>query len=89
MENTQQMTHMENQLSELSRKVDKISEALLGNEFNKDGLVATVVDHEDRLNKLEDKGITDRMYMNILRFIAVSIGTGVLGYVLNLIFTKK
>ena len=96
--------HMEKQLTELTLKVDKISEALLGNEFNKGGgLVSTVFDHEERLTKIEDTnvlsheqrikaiedvGLTHKIYVNILKFIAAVITTGVLGFLLSLVLKK-
>lgn len=93
---------MEQQLAELTRKVDKISEALLGNEFNQHGGLVTIInDHEKRLEKveetnvftheprikaLEETGITHKVYVRILVFIAGVITAGVLGVLIKIWF---
>lgn len=81
--------HMEQQLTELTKKVDKIHEALLGNEYNKEGGIVTIVnDHERRIEALENTGTTHLVYVNILKFIAAVITTGVLGFLISLILKK-
>ncbi|MCU0383755.1 MAG: hypothetical protein MUF68_06780 [Cyclobacteriaceae bacterium] len=90
---------VEQQLQDLTRKVDKISEALLGNEFNQHGGLVTIInDHEKRIEKieesnvlthearikaLEETGITHKVYVRILIFIAAVITTGVIGLLLK------
>lgn len=87
------------QLQDLTIKVDKISEALLGNEFNQHGGLVTIInDHEKRIEKIEEGNVlthearikaleetntTHKVYVRILVFIAAVITTGVIGLLLK------
>lgn len=70
------------QLQKLEEKVDrievslhKVSEALIGNEFNKTGLVHTVAEHHQRLNALERQIERGKWLI-----IGLSAGTGIGAY---------
>lgn len=96
--------HLEEQIKQLTVKVDKISEALLGNEFNQHGGLVKIINthekrisdiedagiesHEMRLKILEDSKITHTVYVNILKFIAAIIATGVITFILSIVLKK-
>lgn len=82
------MEHLEKQIAELNKSVNEIKTALLGNEFNKDGIVSTVNDHEERISALEQNENTQKTYINIMKFIAGVITTGVLGFLISLVLKK-
>lgn len=72
-------------MAEIKLQVKEIREALLGNEFNnKNGMVKQVEDHEERLEKLEESSVTNKMYLSILRFLAGIITTGVVALIFAL-----
>lgn len=95
---------MEQHIIDLTHKVDRISEALLGNEFNRDGGLVTIInDHEKRINKieeagvfthdkrikdLEDSAITQKLIQKVMIFIAGLVTAGVMSWILSLIFKK-
>jgi hypothetical protein len=100
----ERLVKMENKLEKLDRNVTTISEALLSNEYNPNGgMVHVLKDHEERIEKiedanvlshearikmLEDNSIMHKSYGNILKFIAGVITTGVLTYLLSVIFKQ-
>lgn len=49
----EQLLVLEEKVDRIEQTVNKVSEALIGNEFNKTGLVHTVAEHHQRLNALE------------------------------------
>lgn len=62
-------------IMELSNDVRTIKEALLGNPLRKDsGISGAVVDHEERITKLEDKA-------NLVKYFIIGLGlaTGSVG----------
>ena len=82
------MEDINQQITQLRLSLQDIREALLGNDFNKDGLVGVVQDHEARLKTLESQERTMKVYENIMKFIAGVITTGVLGFLLSLLLKK-
>lgn len=74
-------------LSQLPTQITEIRNALLGTEYNENnGIVKKVDNHEDRLKSLESASITSTMYFNVLRWLAVAIGTAVVTGIIGLLF---
>ena len=89
MEQLERIMHMEKQLQDLTTKVDRIAEALLGGEFNNEmGLVQTVKKQQEEIEELKKSDIVRKVYERILIFIASGITMCVLGYIMSLIFKK-
>ena len=44
---------LEDKINSMEATLNKVSEALIGNEFNKTGIVHTVAEHHQRLSTLE------------------------------------
>ena len=80
---------IEQQLETINDNVEKLTGALLGNEFNNHkGLVHKVDDHEMRLKSLESAWINTKLIQGVLIFLASSVAISVVAYFFSLI-TKK
>jgi predicted outer membrane protein len=66
------LDRLEDSAKQTSEAVKDIRESLLGNEFNKTGLVHTIAEHHQRLNSLERT-----MERGKWLVIGLSVGSGV------------
>lgn len=67
----QNLTALENRLSSVEDLLRQIKESLMGNDFNKTGIIHTIAEHHQRLNNLE-RQFDRTKYM----IIGLSMGTG-------------
>jgi hypothetical protein len=76
-------------LDRIEHSVNQIKSAIIGNEFSGGiGLIHSVKDIKERMDKTEDEMAVLKENMNILKWIARSIGTIIIGSIAYLIQKK-
>lgn len=95
---------LEKEIFQLKEDVKKVKEALLGTEFNSGGIVQTLQamkkdlervedceceDYQERLSKLESKGITYELYIRFITFIFAIALTAYIGSTIKNILSIK
>lgn len=65
------LTGVEDNLKDMGELLRQIKESLMGNDFNKTGIIHTIAEHHQRLNTLE-RQFDRTKYM----IIGLSMGTG-------------